>query len=76
MDKIGSCESGWRMVKNPTSSAFGIFQIIDSTERMTPQYAAGLRKTDPYVNVDMAYWLMTEGGGSSHWYPSEPCWSR
>lgn len=73
LDRIVKCESGWRMVKNPISSAYGYFQIIDGTERTTPQYKAGQRKYDPYVNMEMGLWLY-KTRGANPWYPSEHCW--
>src|SRR5689334_9932506 len=57
LDTIAFCESSWHMVQNSRSSAYGYFQIIDSTERTTPQYAEGRRKYDPYTNIDMALYL-------------------
>lgn len=73
VDAIVSCESGWRMVKNKQSSAFGYFQIIDSTERITPQYEEGDRKFDPYTNIDMGLYLL-ETYGTSPWLESRGCW--
>ena len=73
LERIAYCESRWKMVKNKRSSAFGFFQIIDGTEKITPQYQAGLRKTDPLANIDMAIYLY-ERFGTSPWYPSRPCW--
>lgn len=73
LQTIISCESGWRMVKNATSSAYGYFQIIDGTEKTTPQYAAGLRKFDPYTNIDMGLFLY-ESRGTNPWNESKHCW--
>ncbi len=73
LDAIATCESQWRMVKNATSSAYGYFQILDSTERTTPQYKEGQRKFDPYANVDMAIWLY-EQYGTNPWNESKGCW--
>lgn len=74
LDKIAECESNWRMVKNGRSSAYGFFQILDSTERTTPQWQAGESKYDPYSNIDMAIHLY-ETRGWQPWYPSKHCWS-
>lgn len=77
LDRVATCESGWKMVPNSDgSSAYGYFQIIASTERMTPQYSAGGDRHNPNDNVEMAVWLYKEGGGIEHWYPSEGCWSQ
>lgn len=76
LDKIAQCESGWKMVKNSTSSAFGYFQIIDSTERGTPQYKQGERKSDPMTNIEMALYLYYDAGGQAHWNESKGCWGK
>jgi len=73
LNTIISCESGWRMVKNSRSTAFGYFQIIDGTERTTPQYAEGQRKFDPYANLDMGLYLY-ETRGTNPWVSSRSCW--
>lgn len=75
LNKIASCESGWRMIQNRRSTAFGYFQIIDGTERITPQYKAGLSKTDPYANIDMAIYLYGSQG-TLPWLASRRCWAR
>lgn len=74
LNRIAYCESKWRMVENEKSTAYGYFQILDGTERLTPQYRAGLRKTDPYVNIDMAIFLYQKYG-TIPWTESESCWS-
>lgn len=73
MDAIASCESGWRMVKNSSSSAFGYYQIIDGTEATTPQYKEGERKFDPYTNIDMGLYLYSTRG-TNPWNESKGCW--
>lgn len=75
LDTIAFCESSWRMVKNSASSAYGYFQIIDGTEKTTPQYAEGKRKYDPYTNIDMALYLYG-ARGSNPWNESRGCWQR
>lgn len=74
LDTIIDCESGWQMVKNRRSSAYGYFQILDSTEATTPQYKGGLRKHDPYINLDMGLYLY-ETRGSNPWNASKGCWA-
>ena len=74
LDAIVTCESKWIMVQNSVSSAYGYFQILDSTERGTPQYEAGRRKTNPYANIDMGIYLY-ERYGTSPWNESKACWS-
>jgi hypothetical protein len=75
LQRIAFCESRWRMTKNKNSTAFGFFQIVDGTERITPQYKAGLRKTDPYVNIDMALYLYGKYR-TLPWLASRSCWSE
>jgi hypothetical protein len=75
LDRIAYCESRWRMVKNRISTAYGYFQIVDGTERMTPQYRAGYRKTDPYANIEMALYLYGKQG-TRPWFASRRCWSQ
>lgn len=74
LETIAFCESGWKMVKNSGSTASGYFQILDSTEKTTPQYKEGERKTDPSTNIDMGIFLF-ESRGWQPWYPSRHCWS-
>lgn len=75
LNHIAYCESHWRMVDNAKSTASGYFQILDGTEQLTPQYRAGLRKTDPYVNIDMAISLYQKYG-TIPWTESQSCWSK
>lgn len=75
LSRIVACESGWRMVRNSGSSAYGYFQIIDATEKGTPQYKEGARKFDPYTNIDMAVYLFSRYG-STPWNESKHCWAR
>jgi len=75
LERIAHCESNWRMVKNEKSTATGFFQILDGTERLTPQFKEGLSKDDPYVNIDMALALYAKYGVIP-WYKSQACWER
>lgn len=75
LNRIATCESRWHMVQNKKSTAFGYFQILDGTEKLTPQYREGLRKIDPYVNIDMAIFLFKKYG-TLPWTESASCWSR
>lgn len=74
LDAIITCESQWRMVQNSVSSAYGYFQILDSTEATTPQYSEGKRKFDPYSNLEMGVYLYNRWG-TSPWNESKHCWS-
>ena len=74
LNRIAYCESHWRMVENKKSTAFGYFQILDGTEQLTPQFRDGLRRTDPYANIDMAIFLYKKYG-TIPWVESQDCWS-
>lgn len=73
LDRIAYCESKWRMVKNARSSAYGYFQIVDGTERLTAAFKDGDRKEDPYANIDMAIHLYQKYG-TIPWESSRSCW--
>ncbi len=75
--RVIRCESrGNPGVKNPTSSASGLFQHLARLwpERSSKAGWAGSDVFDPVANVAVAAWLVYEGGGWSHWYPSRGCW--
>lgn len=79
IDRIIVCESGWKAdAKNPTSSATGLGQFLDSTWISTrlrmgldPDLALRL---DPMVHLETLIWLY-EHDGERHWLESEPCWT-
>ncbi len=73
LDSIVTCESRWRMVQNSISSAYGYFQILDSTEKTTDPYKEGERKYNPYSNIDMGIYLYETRGGNP-WNESKHCW--
>lgn len=77
--RVIRCESaGLPSAKNPRSTASGLFQHLASMWGPRAS-AAGFGDSDvfdPIANVAVAAWLVYEGGGWSHWYPSRPCWSR
>lgn len=63
--RVMNCESqGDPTAQNPTSSAGGLFQFIDSTWAFTPY--GHLPKYDPIANIQAAAWLFYEDG-PSHW---------
>ena len=74
--RIATCESGLKEdVKNPASSASGIFQFLTSTFLNYAQ-AYGLptdNKNDPEIQAELAA-LMISDGGISHWNASKSCW--
>lgn len=73
LNKIVACESSWRMADITSSSAYGYFQIIDSTEKITPQFQEGKRKFDSLANIEMGVYLF-DRFGAFPWYESKPCW--
>lgn len=73
LDAIVTCESRWRMIQNSVSSAYGYFQILDSTEKTTQPYKEGERKYNPYSNIDMGIFLYNTRG-SNPWNESRHCW--
>jgi hypothetical protein len=75
--RVIQCESkGDPWAKNPRSTASGLFQHLRSMwpPRAADAGYAGADVFDPVANVATAAWLVYEGGGWSHWYPSRPCW--
>ena len=61
---------------HPSSRASGWFQHLPKfwQERSEAAGFAGVDILDPVANVGVAAWLFYDGGGKSHWYPSERCW--
>jgi len=61
---------------HPSSRASGWFQHLPKfwQERSEKAGFAGEPILDPVANVGVAAWLLYDGGGKSHWYPSERCW--
>ena len=61
---------------HPSSRASGWFQHLPKfwKERSEAAGFAGVDILDPVANVGVAAWLLYDGGGKSHWYPSESCW--
>lgn len=75
--RVIQCESnGDPWAKNPRSTASGLFQHLASMwpPRAAAAGHAGADVFEPVANVATAAWLVYEGGGWSHWYPSRPCW--
>jgi hypothetical protein len=75
--RIIRCESGGRpSIKNPTSTASGLFQHLASMwpERSAAAGWSGADVFDPVANTAVAAWLVYDFGGWSHWYPSANCW--
>jgi hypothetical protein len=80
--KVALCESSGLSdhvssdAVHPSSRASGWFQHLPKfwQERSEAAGFAGESILDPVANVGVAAWLFYDGGGKSHWYPSERCW--
>ena len=60
---------------NPTSSAGGRAQYLESTWRSTPEGRAGLSRFDPVAGVfAIVRHLSSTGNDASPWTASRPCW--
>lgn len=69
---IAWCESNYiPTAKNPTSSAEGVFQFLDST---WARYCEG-DKLNEDDNIKCAIYLLSEGG-EAHWDASRHCWGK
>ena len=77
--KIAKAESGFNPnVKNPNSSASGLYQYLDSTFESycikKYEFANSLEeKNDPYIQIDCAL-AMIKDGGLHHWDASKIYW--
>ena len=72
--RVAKCESGLNpKAKNSTSSARGLFQIMQSWHKIDQKW---LFNED--VNIQVAYKLYQESGNSfsPHWDASKHCWSK
>lgn len=72
------CESsGDPQVSHRSSGAAGLFQHLPEfwEERTAAAGQAGSNIFDPEANIAVASWLVYEGGGWKHWYPSASCWT-
>lgn len=73
LDKIIKCESGYNAAaRNPTSSAKGLFQIIDGTWRHFQCEGNVLNAED---NYKCGLKIATQSG-LHHWNASRHCWAR
>lgn len=75
--RVISCESRGRPdAKNPISTASGLFQHLGSLwdDRSADAGWSGSDVFDPVANIAVAAWLVYDGGGWAHWYPSAGCW--
>ena len=78
--RIGFCESDNKqfnadgtVVKNPTSSAIGKYQIMSSLHRKNAE-SMGMDIDTEKGNTEFAVWLL-EKYGTVPWKNSESCWS-
>lgn len=74
--RVARCESGLKpMVKNPASTASGIFQFLDSTfSNQLKKYGMIGDKNDPLIQIELAAKMIADGG-LSHWNASKSCWN-
>ncbi len=73
LDKIIRCESGYNAAaRNPTSSAKGLFQIIDGTWRAFQCEGNVLNAED---NYQCGLKIATQSG-LHHWNASRSCWAQ
>ena len=74
LERIAQCESGGSYTaKNPTSTASGKYQFLDSTWQAVG--GTGRAMDAPPWEQDMrAIRLFAGGAGAHHWYPSRHCW--
>ena len=76
---IAVCEAGHPGVlpsptaKNPTSTASGLGQFIDSTWASTPFARFSVFST--YANAMAIAWEVARGGSYVHWQASSSCWA-
>lgn len=84
--RVAGCESAGapsaapdRYAQNPTSSAAGYFQVLDSTWEWVRQQYPDIppfeeARYNPVWNTYVASLLVTEYGGWAHWRWSQVCW--
>lgn len=81
MAAIAKCESGFthvkdgKILKNSTSSAMGVFQIMESIHAKHAQKNLGLDITSIEGNAAYARYLY-EKEGTKPWNASKACWGK
>ncbi|MES2006771.1 MAG: hypothetical protein V4436_01540 [Patescibacteria group bacterium] len=82
MAEIASCESQFRqfgkdgkIIKNPTSSAVGLFQIMSSIHSTFADDKLGLDIYSLQGNAAYARYLF-DRQGTTPWDSSKPCWGK
>src|SRR3989344_8556163 len=82
MIAIAECESQFRqsdkngkLLKNSTSSAIGVFQIMSSIHAGNAQKNLGIDITTIEGNAAYARYLYEESG-TKHWNASKVCWGK
>lgn len=76
--EIIKCESGGNPIaKNPSSTARGLLQIIQTSE-LACEKALGkqLDMYNPQDNLECGRWLMDYGGGLKNWEETKNCWDK
>ncbi len=76
-ERIIQCESSWRAdAKNPSSSAYGLGQVIDGTFNwFQEKYKIKLDRHNPKDQMYIVVKLL-EDGGYNHWAESSNCWDK
>lgn len=72
---VADCESGNRNVHNPTSTASGYWQFLDSTWTWVTGLAPPASSWPRHVQHAAFRRLWDDGAGASHWAPSRHCWA-
>lgn len=72
---VAHCESGNRaLLKNPASSASGIWQFLDGTWEWVTGLEPPARAYPRHIQRAAFDKLWNGGRGASHWEPSRYCW--
>jgi hypothetical protein len=74
--RVAGCESsGDPRAKNPSSSASGLYQFIDSTWERASGLPAPARAHSAEVQTRVFWKLWNDGAGAGNWAPSRHCWA-
>lgn len=80
MERIAWCESRNNpLARNPTSSAKGRFQFLDSSWKYygLKYWGSSFYEKDVFDysdNTELAYWVASENQGFTDWDESKKCW--
>ena len=72
--RVAKCESGFKLdIKNPLSTASGVFQFLDSTFKSQSEKYGIEGEKDSDIQIQLAG-MMIRDGGLNHWLASKGCW--